>query len=102
MNQDPARTPAENGESPSKATPSSEGAPPAAERGTSYGAVDAAAPRAEQGETVAGGTLLVAAYAVAWVVVLLFVVRTFRRQTAVAARLDELERAIQRKKPEAG
>ena len=49
---------------------------------------------AKNGEAVPGGSLLIAAYAVVWVVILLIVVRTFRRQTRSAEQLDALERAI--------
>lgn len=49
------------------------------------------------GESVPGGQLLVAAYAIAWVVVLLFVVHVFRRQSAVARRVDALETQIRKR-----
>ena len=51
------------------------------------------------GEAVPGGSLMVAAYAVVWVVVLLLVVRVFQRQSAVARQLGELEADL-RKRPQ--
>jgi CcmD family protein len=43
------------------------------------------------GESVPGGTLMVTAYAIVWVVVLLMVVRVFQRQSALAKKVEELE-----------
>ena len=71
--------------SASPATSASTGAPD--DRATAFRA-------AKNGEAVPGGSLLIAAYAVVWVVILLIVVRTFRRQTRSAEQLDALERAI--------
>jgi CcmD family protein len=58
----------------------------------------ASAFRAAQGpsEQVPGGKLLVAAYAVVWVVLLLVVIRVFRRQSAVEKQAERLEAAIKR------
>ena len=73
---------------------------------TSAGAPDDRATtfRAVQGggETVAGGKLLIAAYAIVWVIVLLVVVRIFRRQNGVARELGELEGAIRRAQKQGG
>jgi CcmD family protein len=45
-------------------------------------------------EDVAGGPLLVAAYAAIWVVVLLYVIRLVRQQQHAQAELDRLERVL--------
>lgn len=47
-------------------------------------------------ETVNGGALLIAGYAVVWVFVMLAVVRVFQRQSALAAKLDVLEGDLKR------
>ena len=49
-------------------------------------------------ESVPGGTLLVVAYAIVWVVVLLLILRVFQRQTAVSKRVDELEADLKKKR----
>ncbi len=46
------------------------------------------------GESVSGGSLLVAAYAIILVVMLLTVLRVFLRQSGVSKRLDALEAAL--------
>ena len=51
------------------------------------------------GETVAGGKLMIAAYAVVWVIVLMAVVRIFLRQNKVASHLEALEDAIRKSNP---
>ena len=51
---------------------------------------------AKNGESVPGGALLIAAYAVIWMVILLVIVRTFRRQTKSAQQLAALERVIEK------
>lgn len=45
-------------------------------------------------EDVAGGPLLVAAYAVVWVVVLLYVIRLVRQQQHSQAEIERLERVL--------
>jgi CcmD family protein len=45
-------------------------------------------------EDVAGGPLLLAAYAVIWVLVLLYVIRLVRLQARAQADLDRLERVL--------
>ncbi len=47
-------------------------------------------------ETVPGGNLLVAAYAIAWLVVLIVVVRVFRRQNELAGKIALLEDAVRK------
>ena len=65
----------------------------AADRSSAFHAVEG------PGESVNGGKLLIAAYAVVWLVVLLLVVRAFRRQTQTKSDLDRLEAALDRQKP---
>lgn len=47
-----------------------------------------------QGETVPGGQLLIAAYAMVWLLVMLMIVRIFRRQNRTARDLASLEATI--------
>ena len=49
-------------------------------------------------ESVPGGTLVVAAYAIVWIVVLLLIVRVFQKQTSVSQRVDELEAELKKKR----
>lgn len=61
------------------------------DRSTEFVAVD---PRA--GGRYDGPTLVVVAYAAIWLIVMGFLVSMWRKQTALRARLDGLERAIDR------
>jgi hypothetical protein len=45
-------------------------------------------------EHYSGETLLVSAYAVLWVIILVWVALVWRKQAAMAIRLDDLERVI--------
>jgi hypothetical protein len=47
-------------------------------------------------EQHSGATLLIEAYAVLWVILMAWLVFQWRRQATLGARLDELERAIDR------
>ena len=46
------------------------------------------------GEQYSGATLLVTAYAVLWVLLFAWIALVWRKQSGIAARLGELERAI--------
>jgi hypothetical protein len=59
------------------------------DRATSFQAVKGG------GEQVPGGNLLIGAYAVIWVIMLLVVVRVFRRQSATTEQIAALEKAIE-------
>jgi len=48
------------------------------------------------GETRSGSTLLVEAYAVLWLILMTWLVLLWRKQASLNARLDGLERAIDR------
>jgi hypothetical protein len=48
------------------------------------------------GETRSGSTLLIEAYAVLWVILMAWLFFQWRKQASLGARLDELERAIDR------
>jgi hypothetical protein len=65
-------------------------APPAdpSQRGTEFRAVQGGS------ETVNGSALLVEAYAALWIILLGFLLISWRRQTRIDARVAELERAI--------
>ena len=67
-----------------------QGAPPSTpdDRATSFQAVKG------EPEHYSGETLLVSAYAVLWVIVLAWVALVWRKQGALTARLDDLERVI--------
>ncbi len=45
-------------------------------------------------ETMSGPTLLVEAYAALWLILFAFIFVSWRRQTRLDARIDELERAL--------
>ncbi len=45
-------------------------------------------------ETTSAGKLLVAAYALMWLLLVLFVLSGWRRQTALASRIARLEKAL--------
>jgi CcmD family protein len=62
---------------------------PPSERSTSFQAVQGNA-----GEQYSGTTLLVTAYAVLWVLLFAWIALVWRKQSGIAARLDELEREI--------
>jgi hypothetical protein len=47
-------------------------------------------------EMVSGGTLLVEAYAALWLILLGFLLVSWRRQARIDARVDELEKALAR------
>ena len=49
-------------------------------------------------ESVPGGTLVVAAYAIVWIVVLLLIVLVFQKQSLVSKRVDELEAELKKKR----
>ncbi len=68
---------------------------PSAANPSTYEAADGSG--AGAGETVAGGSLLVAAYAIAWLVVIVLVVHVFRRQSAVARRVEALEAQLRKR-----
>ncbi len=71
-------------------------APPGEDRSAAYQGHDASA------ESVPGGALLIASYAVVWFLVLALVVRVFQRQTAVARRLADLEDDLRRRGADPG
>ncbi|HKQ69150.1 MAG TPA: CcmD family protein [Polyangiaceae bacterium] len=50
-------------------------------------------------ETLSGQTLLVEAYAALWVVLFGYVLFSWRRQSRINARIDELEKALSRSGP---
>jgi CcmD family protein len=58
------------------------------DRATSFQAVKG------EPEHYSGETLLVSAYAVVWVIILVWVALVWRKQAALALRLDDLERVI--------
>jgi hypothetical protein len=62
------------------------------DRSTSFKGTPAAS------ESVPGGTLLVVAYVIVWVVVLLLILRVFHRQTAVIKRVEDLEAELKKKR----
>jgi CcmD family protein len=73
----------------------SQGKEPAAEpgqRSTEFRAV-------EGSETMSGETLLVEAYAAIWIILFVFIVASWRKQSRIDARVDELERAVARVQP---
>jgi CcmD family protein len=49
-------------------------------------------------DSVPGGSLVIAAYAIVWIGVLLLIVRVFQKQTAVSKRVDELEAELKKKR----
>jgi hypothetical protein len=53
----------------------------------------------EASETMSGETLLVEAYAALWIILLGFVLVSWRRQSQIDARVNELERAVSRGQP---
>jgi hypothetical protein len=63
-------------------------APAPDDRATSFQAVKG------EPEHYSGETLLVSAYAVLWVIVLVWVALVWRKQAALTVRLDDLERVI--------
>jgi hypothetical protein len=73
---------------PSASTPAMPSASTPDDRATSFQAVKG------EPEHYSGETLLVSAYAVLWVIVLLWVALVWRKQAALALRLDDLERVI--------
>ena len=73
---------------PSASTPTMPSASTPDDRATSFQAVKG------EPEHYSGETLLVSAYAVLWVIVLLWVALVWRKQAALALRLDDLERVI--------
>jgi hypothetical protein len=58
------------------------------DRATSFQAVKG------EPEHYSGETLLVSAYAVLWVIILIWVALVWRKQAALTVRLDDLERVI--------
>jgi hypothetical protein len=78
---------AETTETPS-AAPTSSGPTTPDDRATTFQAVKG------EPEHYHGETLLVTAYAALWVIILAWVALVWRKQSALAIRLDELERVI--------
>jgi len=64
--------------------------PDPVQRSTEFQAVEGG------GETMSGSTLLVEAYAALWIILLGFLLVSWRRQARIDARVDELERAVAR------
>jgi hypothetical protein len=65
-------------------------APEPGQRSTEFRAVEGGA------EMVSGGTLLVEAYSALWIILLAFLLVSWRRQARIDARVDELEKALAR------
>jgi hypothetical protein len=65
-------------------------APEPGERSTEFRAVEGGT------EMVSGGTLLVEAYAALWLILLAFLLVSWRRQARIDSRIDELEKAVAR------
>lgn len=61
-----------------------------AQRSTEFRAVEGGT------EMVSGGTLLVEAYCALWIILLGFLLVSWRRQARIDARVDELEKALAR------
>ncbi len=59
------------------------------DRATTFQAVEG-----NQGEQYNGATLLVTAYGVLWVVLFAWIALVWRKQSALASRLDDLERVL--------
>lgn len=78
--------------------PASSGSTTAAteDRSTSFTAKDGGS------EGVPGGSLMVAAYAIVWLVVLLLVVRVFQRQNTIARQIADLEEDLQKRGARSG
>jgi len=53
----------------------------------------------EGSETMSGETLLVEAYAAIWIILFVFIVASWRKQSKIDARVDELERAVAKAQP---
>ena len=66
------------------------------DRATSFQAV-----QGNQTEQYSGATLLVSAYAIVWLVLFAWVALVWRKQAAVSARLDDLERILDKAAGEA-
>ena len=75
-----------SGTASAQSTPSSE----PGRRSTEFQAVEGGT------EMVSGGTLLVEAYAALWLILLGFLLVSWRRQARIDARVDDLERAVAR------
>lgn len=84
-------TAAEPAGAPAPASASSNTAASVADRSTEFVAVSG------NEETTSATTLLVAAYAAMWLLILLFVWQSWRRQARLDKRLDELARALERR-----
>ncbi|HMI83294.1 MAG TPA: CcmD family protein [Polyangiaceae bacterium] len=65
-------------------------APETGQRSTEFRAVEGGT------EMVSGGTLLVEAYCAIWIILLGFLLISWRRQARIDARVDELEKALAR------
>jgi len=72
------------------------GTPVEAPKGTPDDRATSFQPVEGQEEMRSGGTLLVAAYAVLWVILLVWIGMLWRKQGAVNARIDALEKEIDR------
>jgi CcmD family protein len=70
--------------------PKSESADPG-DRSTAFTAVEGG------GDTTSAEALLVTAYGVMWVILLGFVFMSWRRQGALAQRIDEIEKALSKR-----
>jgi CcmD family protein len=77
-------------------TQPSTSAPPG-DRATTFQAVQGAGE-----EHYSGEVLLVSAYAIVWVIVLLWVALVWRKQSALNSRLDDLERILDKAAASAG
>jgi hypothetical protein len=71
-------------------TASASAAPTPDERSTTFQPVEGGT------EQHSGATLLVEAYAVLWIILMAWLLFQWRRQASLGARLDDLERAIDR------
>ncbi len=78
----------ENGAAAATATATPGGATSPDDRATTFQAVKG------EPEHYSGETLLVSAYAVLWVIILVWVALVWRKQAALTLRLDDLERVI--------
>src|SRR5262245_43121207 len=72
-----------------------QGARPPEDRSTKFVAVEGG------GERFSGETLVVEAYAAIWIVLMVWILMLWRKQAAIAVRLDGLEQALDRAAAEA-
>lgn len=76
---------------PTPAVPPASASAAPDDRATTFQAVEGGT------EQYSGGTLLVAAYALVWLFIMAYLAMLWRKQAALHVRLDELERAIDRR-----